>query len=366
VKYLALALGLLAGCTGASVNRRVDPQLAQLRGMGYRVAVIPFVVSAPEEGFLTGSLGAVGELLSLEAGSELPMHARIGGILRGDVVAWLQQSQFEVVEPWITDTQLAHSGIAAARLQERGTAGELARLLAVDGIVYGDVTQWNRSYYLVQSVAEAGLRLELVDGGSGKSLFLSERSETIGAGLTGGPTGFVSAATEPLAGLRSSQLRELTRAVARNTVADLNGGSLSEETGPQAPRLSFVTLAQMHDGPFHVGERVEVIAVGTPGCDVRFDLGRLRTGVPMHQVALHPDSRGDRGTYVGHYVVQPGESAKGLPLYCTIRRSSRQAVSSSRYRWEGTVALGDVVAEPVSAPVSQGRGSRSGPRGSLF
>ena len=185
---LLASLLLPIGCTGIDHSTRVEPELAKLRQSGYRVAVIPFAVTTPEDGFLSDSLAPVGELLSLEASRELPMRARLGLLLHDDVVAWLQQSEFEVVDPWHVATQLGHAGLLTTA-REPGRLAEVARALGVDGLVYGDVRRWNRSYYVVQSTAEVALHLELHDATTGKVLFVTDRSEQIGSGLTGGQIG---------------------------------------------------------------------------------------------------------------------------------------------------------------------------------
>ena len=336
---LLCALTLLpAACTGITAEHQEAPELARLRTMGYRIAVIPFAVSAPEDGFLADSLGSVGELISLEAARDLPMRDRLGLLLHDDVVAWLQQTEFEVVDPWHVWTQLGHAGLVAAA-RDPARIADIARVLGADGIVYGDVRRWNRDYYVLQSTAEVALHLELIDADSQQRLFVTDRSETIGSGITGGPTGYVSAATEPIAGLRGSNLRTLTRSVARHAVADLNGGELGNQSGPTTPRLAVVALAKDHDGPFRIGERVDVIAVGSPDCDVRFDIGCLRTAVPMRQTAKQDDPRGARATYLGHYIVDAGDLAAELPLLCTIQRGAARRTVAVRYRWEGTVSL---------------------------
>lgn len=339
-RRIGLCLVLVAAsCTGVSVHSEVAPELAPLRAMGYRIAVMPFVVSAPADGFLSEALAPVGELLALEGGRGAPMRDQLAQVLRRDVVTWLQQSEFAVQDPWQTDTQLTHAGLGAAAANDPARAGELARVLGVDAILFGDLQRWNRSYYVVQSTAEVALQIEVVDGGSGERLFRTARSETIGSGVTGGPTGYVSIATEPLAGLRGSHLRNLTRSVARHVVADLNGGDLGNTPGPMTPRLAVVGLAQQHEGPFRLGERVDVVAVGSPDCDVRFDVGRLRVRVPMVQTERHPDPRGERATYVGHYIVQPGDLAGPLRLSATIQRGMAQRGVASQYAWEGTLSL---------------------------
>lgn len=326
---------VFAACTGSSLQKREDPQLAQLRAGGLRIAVMPFQVTAPAEGFLESSLGVVGQLLALEPNSpSLPDRDRIGAITRNDVVTWLRQGSFEVVEPWVSDTQLAHAGTIDASDPEQAPA--IARVLQVDAVLFGDLSRWNRSYYVVQSLAEVAVRLQLRDS-SGRELFFGERAEQIGAGITGGPTGYGSVISQPVAGLKASNLRELLRTTARDAALDLNGSALGGEPSPLAPRLSFVAVQRLHDGPYGTGERIDVIAVGTPDCDVRFDLGRLRTGVPMTLLARTPDPRGERATYAGHYVVQPGDAAATLPVYCTIRRTAGKRSQLSRYRWDGEV-----------------------------
>ncbi len=334
VSFLAFA-----ACTGIAATNHAEPELEGLRSAGYRIAVMPFTVSAPADGFLGATLGPVGELLSLESSEEAPMRDQLGELLRGDVIAWLQQSEYDVMDPWYAATRLGHAGYSKEQLQDPARATELAKALEVDGVVFGDVRRWNRDYYVLQSVVEVALHLDLVDGASRKKLFTTDRTETVGSGITGGPTGYVSAATEPIAGLRGSNLRALTRSVARNVVTDLNGGMLGNNLGPTSPRLSIVALAKEHAGPFRVGERVDVIAVGTPGCDVRFDVGRLRIEVPMQQTAVAKDARGDRATYLGHYVVDSPDLANELPVTCTIQRGTARRTVTSRYRWEGTVSL---------------------------
>lgn len=335
---LALVACLGSACSSVDVHQHAAPGFEQLRAAGLRIAVMPFSVSAPEDGLLTASLASVGELYSLEAVAGAPGREGIGELLRRDLIAWLQQSEFEVLDPWFVGTVLTHAGVDRQQQLLPANAPHLAQLLDCDGVVFGDVTRWNRSYYVLQSNTEVAMRLELRDRG-GNELFVTERSESIGAGLSGGPTGYQSLAAEPIAGLRGSHLQMLTRSVARHVATDLNGGDLGAHPGPMSPRLSVVALAKLHDGPFRAGERIEVVAVGTPDCAVRFDIGCLRTEVPMTETAVDQDARGERATYRGHYVVQAGDDAHELPLRCTIQRGAARRSIAYHYPWQGTVGV---------------------------
>lgn len=335
----ALVLLALAGCASVEVQAVPAADLRQLRESGLRIAVMPFAVSAEADGFLGETLAPIGELISLEAARGRPLRESIGDLVREDVFAWLQQSDYEVVDPWHVSTQLTHANVPHARWSDPAHATEVARACGADALLYGDLRRWNRSYYVVETIVEVALELRLVEGATGRALFTGLRRETLDAGLTGGPTGYSSAATTPIAGLRGSQLRTLTRDVARHAVADLNGGELGAVASSTAPRLSIVALGKQHDGPFQAGERVDVYAIGSPDCVVRFDLGRLRTAAPMRQTQLHEDARGKQATYVGHYVVGAGDAGDELPVTCTIDRGLVRRVASSRYRWEGAIAL---------------------------
>jgi hypothetical protein len=61
--------------------------------------------------------------------------------------------------------------------------------------------------------------------------------------------------------------------------------------------------------------------------------------VPMQQTARDEDRRGDRATYLGHYVVDSPDLASELPITCTIQKGTARRTVTSRYRWEGTVSL---------------------------
>lgn len=338
---IAFAAVALAACTTSTNHHETAAQLGTLRAQGYRVAVMPFAVSAPEDGFLTRQLAPVGSVVALASeGEALPERMQIGMDVRGDFVKWLARGSFEVLDPWRSDTQLLHAGFDFAQMQDPANATTFARVLAVDGIVFGDVTSWNRSYYVVQATAEAALRVELRHGGDGSVLFRGDRLERLGSGLTGGPTGYVSAATEPIAGLRDATLHELSRTVTRGLAMDLDLDVADDGAASPAlvPRLSVVTVVVPHEGALRAGERIEVLAIGSPGCDVRFDLGRLRVGVPMQQETASGGLRADQVTYRGTYLVQNGERAQDLPVWCSIRSVAGRG-HAARYRYDQAVSL---------------------------
>ncbi|MCA8970331.1 MAG: DUF799 family lipoprotein [Planctomycetes bacterium] len=338
---LVVTLGA-AACSGLDRDVRRAANFDARVGDSYRVAVLPFTVSASEDGALTGAIGDLGSLLALDGvEDDAPMFAKASTILRRAFTAELANSRFEVLELWISDTALRQNGyLPRGREIAVRDAQAMARLLGVDGLVLGDVTAWNRSYYGLQSNQAVGLRTRLVDRRSGDILVDAVHRANETSGLSGGPTGFVSLGTAPIEGLRGSTLAQLSRDVARAAAMDLVPEPLHADLDAEAakgmvPSLSFFAFTTSRRGALRPGDRITVVCVGTADAEVRFDIGRYRRGVPMVATDRVDGPRGSRQTYVGYYVVQQGDRFGPLPVWITTKRGDL----ASRHRvLSGTVA----------------------------
>lgn len=344
----ALALAWLPlSCGGTSKQVRRSPELDTLARTGYRVAVMPFAVSASSDDVIVESLAPLGALLELEGvRDEAPPLERAGTVMRRAVAAHLAQGEYAIVELWVTDTQLAHAGISADEARDPANVRRVAETLSVQGVLYGDVTRWNRNYLVVESTQAVELELRLIDAQTQEELFFTRHEESRAEGVTGGPTGQISALTAPIAGLTGSTLVKLAREVAYASAQDLTGVDLTDRLSLEAargnvPRLSFASIVVEGDSStFVMGESLRVVAVGTAGQDVRFRLGRYLVDVPLEQVAVTRDPRGDRATYVGTYVVQEPEVINDLPVVVTIRSPKGHLRSSLRITMPEHVTIG--------------------------
>ncbi|MBK9387097.1 MAG: hypothetical protein IPN34_19960 [Planctomycetes bacterium] len=323
------ALGLVAllpACTSMDGRVRISETYASRRAEGLRVAALPFAVSARDEDPVSRTLAPLGSLLALEGlGDGAPEAQAAGAVMQRALLALLGGSPVAIEEQWVTRTELAHAGLDRAAMEDRSRTTEIARRLGVDALLYGEVYEWDRSYYGVQSTQSVGLRVWLIDGESGEELAFAERWRQEGAGLTGGPTGYVSAATSPIQGLAASTLAQLAIQVAYDIAEDLLGGASSqpfdfENARGEVPRLSFVSADPPHLDALQAGASVRVIAVGTSGAQASFDLGAYRTRIPMLEIETRDDSRGRRSTYIGSYVLQPGETLASLPIRVHLER----------------------------------------------
>lgn len=328
---------LVAACSHASMTLKTAPDFDLIRSGGYRLAVMPFSVSAEMDGFFTEALGALGDLLAVEAVNEnAPPTAKAATIMRRAFTASLAGGPFQVADLWTVDTELAHAGFTLEQRRDRANGRRFAELLDVDGVLFGDVVEWNRSYYVAQSVQRVGLEVSIVDRRKGETIYEARRTEQQGAGISGGPTGQISAITAPIEGLKGSTMAVLARQLARNAAKELTGVDPASDIDSaasrgDAPRIAFSSVALPGKLPLRAGETVTVVAVGTPGADVRFDIGRWRTGVPMVQRDVVDDPRGPRATYIGEYMVQQGEKILAAPIFVTVRKQTdRLALRTTR------------------------------------
>ena len=84
-------------------------------------------------------------------------------------------SSFELVRPYVVEERLVRLGLTDPKALAEKNPTELARLLSVEGLVYGELTHWDRVFLLAYSQVAAGGSIRLVDGRSGAVLF--ERKE---------------------------------------------------------------------------------------------------------------------------------------------------------------------------------------------
>lgn len=344
--WFLVPVAMFAACTSSSMTLKTTPDFELIRSGGYRLAVMPFSVSADMDGFLTEALGGLGDLLALEAVNEnAPPTAKASTIMRRAFTASVAGGPFQVADLWTVDTELAHAGFSLEQRRDKANGRRFAELLDVDGVLFGDVIEWNRSYYVAQSVQRVGLQVSIVDRRKGETIYEARRTEQQGAGISGGPTGQISAITAPLEGLKGSTMAVLARQLARNAAKELTGVDPAAEidvatSRGDAPRIVFSSLALPGKLPLRAGETVTVVAVGTPGADVRFDIGRWRTGVPMVQRDVADDPRGPRATYIGEYLVQQGEKVVGAPVFVTVRKQTdRLALRTTRRIQDTTLSI---------------------------
>lgn len=280
---------LLAGCAQRRAIQTVakDIDLSQ----GIAVAILPFA----------------------EAPGVSDDETPPGQLVRQGLVANFRlKSNVEVIELAYVDDVCRRNGWTASSLAQ-APATEIGKALGADSLLYGTVTEWSRNYYGLESAANVGAKVRLVDARTGAVLWEADRLESKHAGLSGGPTGYASAAFSPLQGLAKSNLYLLANELSANLVDMLLTPTASEQqAGTPATRLEVGCAAYCLSSPgsLHTGDTITVVALGTPGQTATFDLGGHRRHIPM--------TEGAPGHYVGAYLVHTGDQFQDASVMVTL------------------------------------------------
>ncbi|MBI4342249.1 MAG: DUF799 family lipoprotein [Candidatus Omnitrophica bacterium] len=143
--------------------------------------------------------------------------------LRGYLAASLQETPFEVLEVQRVDAALEALGWHEGDpMPETLKIPELAQALGADVVMRGTVTNWGRTYLVVQSWVKAELQVELLDGRTGGAIWADKLKKTRQAGILKGPTGYKSIVTSPITGLKTGNLERVAKHLTRELVQHLD------------------------------------------------------------------------------------------------------------------------------------------------
>jgi hypothetical protein len=140
--------------------------------------------------------------------------------MRRSLAASLQEGPFEVMELQLVDAVLAQQAASPEASSDAATLA-VANALGADVVLRGTVTEYGRTYAIVQSWVKAGLELQLIDGHTGQTLWMAKRKNSRQAGVLKGPTGYKSIVTAPITGLKGSHLERVAQHLTRMMAADL-------------------------------------------------------------------------------------------------------------------------------------------------
>ncbi len=278
---IALSLLLAAGCATAPVGTdaaKADSSkhvAISARDLPRSLAVLPLVPPA--------------------TGKEDPAKI-LGNMIYGVITA----TPYDVLKPQLVEERLARAGLADPRVAAAKPPAELAKVLGVDGIIYGEMTHYDRLYLAVYSQVAAGAHIRLVDARSGQTLF--ERSEVSRSHEGNVPTNPMSAAITIIQTALNLREIQLIRAC-DDLVRDLTKGlPLPPVDNARRPPVLTNVVADGKGRMLKTGDVVTVIAQGQKGATGAFDVVPIGKNLAM-------DETGD-GVFVGRYTVKPGDNGK--------------------------------------------------------
>lgn len=220
----------------------------------------------------------------------------LGNMIYGAV----STTPYDVLKPQVVEERLARAGIADPKAAAAKSPAELGKILGVDGIVYGEMTHYDRLYLAVYSQVAAGAHIKVVDARNGQALF--ERKEVSRSHEGSLPTNPISAAItviQTALNLREIQLIKACDDLVRGLTKGLPVPPVQNARRP--PALTNV-VADGTGRMLKTGDVVTVIAQGQQGVIGSFDVVPIGKNVPMEETG--------KGVFVGRYTVKPGDNTK--------------------------------------------------------
>jgi hypothetical protein len=296
IAFLLLLPAVVAGCAGKYVHT-LDYNTAE----PIRVAVLPFYQVDKNGKILEADPNIALDkvpLLSRE------LEERPGAIVQKHAQTVLGRTGMDIVPPAAVEALLSHNGFVDNGIKDfkklRSVDPKaLCQLLTCDALLYGEVTEWDRSYYGVQTVNSVGVKVRLVRAADRKELFSASAADTESRGLTKIPTGISSAVLEPIKGLDNEIISNLARDVVDKMFQPLFLRNRPEFLNSFPP----VILASSHDaqgGAMSRSTPLTVLMLGSPKKIATFSVGRSIENIPMVER--------DEGHYVGEYYPLPSDS----------------------------------------------------------
>jgi hypothetical protein len=300
VHTFVLRIGLVALLSLSACATRYTSQVNFNPGEPLRIAVLPFVQVDQGGNVVDGDTNLLIDDVAIVSSRLQQSPAQF---FQGLVQSELTRASFDVIPPGIVEAMLLHSRfnlpnakpskVDVAKVLQADPAQLCERVLSCDAVLYGKVTRWDRSYYGVESVATVGVDVKLVSAKTKKVLFESSAVDSDSRGLTKGPTGFSNIVIEPISGLDSKIITDLAREVVVKALEPVSGRGRPEFLKTPPP----VILASAHNAPSGVikaGQRLIVVAYGSPGNKASFGVGDIAKGVPLVERS--------GGHYVGEFI----------------------------------------------------------------
>ncbi|MDQ5984637.1 MAG: hypothetical protein CSYNP_00332 [Syntrophus sp. SKADARSKE-3] len=288
---LALILpltALLQGCVVATKDTVIAPEIQSLFKGTYKVypymekhipilvAVLPFVnVSDSQQGSQEVRKGFYNHFSSLP---------------------------FKDMELYRVDNLLAKAGLTDPVVINKKTAQELGKILGVDAVVYGEISNFDKLFAVLYSQVSVGAKVRMVDTKSGEVLWTGEHVVRIHeGGLSTNPIGIVATIVATAMNVRDIQLLRACDDLFREMVKTIPVPTLAEALRPPVITLLVQDMKNM---PKKAGDEIRVVIQGTPKMQAYFDIGEFKKYIDMQEQADTP------GVYLGVYKVVPGDNVR--------------------------------------------------------
>jgi len=285
---LAGLIMLVPGCTVATKDTIITPQLRELFDGKYRV--YPAMAKAKP---LTVAVLPFADVSESQAGAQA---------VRRGFYNHFSSLPFRDMELWRVDDLLKKSGLTDPKAINRMPARDLGRILGTDAVVYGEISNFDKLFAVVYSQVSVGAKLRMYDARSGELLWTGEHVVRIHeGGISTNPIGLVATVIATAMNVRDIQLLRACDDLFRGMVKTIPAPTIAEAKRP--PTITLL-VQDTKNLPRKAGDEIRVVIQGTPKMQASFQIGEYRKHLDMQEQPNEP------GVYLGVYRVVPGDNVR--------------------------------------------------------
>jgi hypothetical protein len=284
VLILVPVLLVLQSCLVATQNTVITPEITSLFEGEYKVdpymkdhipktvAVLPFV--------------------------DLSKSKEAIDIVRRGFYNHFSSLPFTDMELYRVDSQLKKAGLTDAEVISKTSPQELGRILGVDAVVFGEISNFDKLFLVVYSQVSVGAEIKMYDTKTGNILWSGKHTvRKHEGGISTNPIGLIAVVISTALNMRDIQLLRANDDLFRDMVKTIPVPSIAEALRPP----SIILLTQDSKGlPKKAGDEIKVVIQGTPKMQAYFDIGTYKKHIEMKEV--------EPGGYYGVYKVLPGDN----------------------------------------------------------
>ncbi len=274
----------LQSCLVATQSTIITPEIRSLYEGDYKidpymkdhvpksVAVMPFVdLSKSKEGFDTMRRGFYNHFSSLP---------------------------FKDMELYRVDNSLRKAGLTDPEAIRKMPPQELGKLLGVDAVVFGEVSNFDKLFLVLYSNVSVGAEIKMYDTKTGNFLWSGKHIvRKHEGGISTNPIGLIATIIATSMNVRDIQLLRANDDLFREMVKTIPVPHIADMLRP--PTITLLT--QDSKGlPKKAGDEIKVVIQGTPKMQAYFDIGDYKKNIEMQEV--------EPGGYYGVYKVVPGDN----------------------------------------------------------
>lgn len=151
--------------------------------------------------------------------------------VREEITANLQEGNYQIAEISEIDQKLQELNLTDPKELKKALTERRINWneqLGVDAVVQGRIIEWSKTYLALHSDVELDVELVMFDAKKGTELAKIRKGVIKNSGITRLPTGYISAGTAPLLGLRKSVQQQVIHTLTREITQPLIALNSSE------------------------------------------------------------------------------------------------------------------------------------------